>query len=162
MKIFSKKICLLGDEKVGKSTLLKFLLEDTTPLSKSNLNVGVKIAQKNIQYKKEECQIVFWDIQGLSHAFHLPLNYLSGSQIGIFIGDVTRKETLLNLHQYKELFLRKNPKAKIFIIFNKIDLLDKNKPSWSEEDDVYYISLKDETGFKKFYKALLQEIFLDL
>lgn len=151
MSKISPKICIIGDNSVGKSSLVRYLLG--LPFQPVKSDVDIQIYQKI----ENNVSLTFWDIQGGEKFLSLEKNYLSGSKLCILVADLSVRETVLNLIQYKEIFLKYNPNIPLIVIFNKKDLLD-TVVDWDKEDQCFYVSLKKNLGLDSLMKTILQKI----
>lgn len=151
MKKISPKICIIGDKSVGKSSLVRNLLG--LPFQPVKSDVDIQIYQKI----ENNLSLTFWDIHGGEKFLSLEKNYLSGSKLCILVADLSIRETILNLIQYKEIFLKYNPNTPVIIIFNKKDLVD-TVVNWDEEDTCFYVSLKKNLGLENLMKTILQKV----
>lgn len=124
MTSISKKICLLGDFAVGKTSTVARSIRNT--FSESYLTtVGVKVDGRNIQLDEErEVRLVLWDISGANSLDQMRANYIGGSQCALLVADGTRSETVetaLGLReQAMKLLGRELPAV---LILNKCDLV---------------------------------------
>lgn len=132
MSTISKKICLVGDFGVGKTSLIRRFVE--REFSDQYLStVGVKISRKTIELAKspeqkvENLQLMIWDLEGHTKFKAIAPSYLQGASGAILVADVTRQETVDRLTEHLNLFLSINPKGFIIIAFNKSDLFDEEK-----------------------------------
>ncbi|MBW4616421.1 MAG: GTP-binding protein [Desmonostoc vinosum HA7617-LM4] len=169
----SKKICLVGDFGVGKTSLIRRFLD--RQFSDEYLStVGVKISRKLVelsfsnQQQAQEVQLIIWDIEG-SHKFKtVAPSYLQGAKGAVIVGDVTRKETLDHLAEHIQNFLAINPQSYIIIALNKSDLieaeyLDKFRQSYfsNEKNSVlatYLTSAKTGNNVDEIFQILAQSL----
>jgi small GTP-binding protein len=127
---FRKKICLLGDAAVGKTSLIKkfvfnefdekYITTIGTNVSKKDLNV-VLPDEKN-QIKNYELTMAIWDIVGQRDMHSFNLNYFRNANGGIVVCDITRRETLENLDLWTSSLVNTAGKVPIVLIINKYDL----------------------------------------
>jgi small GTP-binding protein len=130
MTIITKKICLLGDFNVGKTSLVRRFVEGK--FSDRYLStVGVKVSRKSVNIRTElnlhQVNLLVWDLEGNTKFKSITPSYLKGASGSIIVADLTRSDTLKNLNQHIELFLKVNPTAIIIIAMNKVDLLPEEK-----------------------------------
>jgi small GTP-binding protein len=127
MAKISKKICMVGDFSVGKTSLIRRFVDgqfDDKYLS----TVGVKISRKDVALPEgSELQLLIWDIEGQTKFKAIAPSYLQGAKGAIIVADVSREETLGNIINHLELFSKVNPKGKMAIALNKADLVDDQK-----------------------------------
>jgi small GTP-binding protein len=132
MTIITKKICLLGDFNVGKTSLVRRFVEDT--FSDRYLStVGVKVSRKSIEIETDtdshQVNLLVWDLEGSTKFKSITPSYLKGASGSIIVADLTRVETFNNLNQHIKLFVEINPHGVIIIALNKADLIPQEKLS---------------------------------
>ena len=124
--MISKKICLVGDFAVGKTSMISCFVEQQ--FSDQYLStVGVKISRKLVEVEKQTVQLLIWDIEGKTKFKAIAPTYLQGAKGAIIVADVCREETVAHLQEHCSLFFSINPKGLIVIALNKADLLNKGK-----------------------------------
>ena len=132
MTIITKKICLLGDFNVGKTSLVRRFVEDK--FSDRYLStVGVKVSRKSIEIETDtdshQVNLLVWDLEGSTKFKSITPSYLKGASGSIIVADLTRVETFNNLNQHIKLFIEVNPHGVIIIALNKADLIPQEKLS---------------------------------
>lgn len=134
MSTISKKICMVGDFSVGKTSLIRRFVD--RQFSDQYLStVGVKISRKIIKLEnvkeqdKLDLQLLIWDIEGHTKFKGIAPSYLQGSSGVILVADLSRQETIERLIEHLNLFLSVNPKGEIIVALNKVDLVDKEQLS---------------------------------
>ncbi len=123
MKKISKKICIIGDFAVGKTSLISRYINNV--FSEKYLStVGVKVDSKEISYEENILlKLMVWDIAGKDKFTTLDESYLKGSSGYLMVADSTRKKTLdsvFELHEYMQSNFENLP---FNLMLNKIDLL---------------------------------------
>lgn len=119
----SRKISLLGDFSVGKTSTVERSVRNT--FSEAYLTtVGVKVDTKTIPHAEgHSLRLVLWDIAGADSLDQMRANYLGGSQGLLLVADGTRADTVdtaLGLRdQAFRLLGRELPAV---LILNKCDL----------------------------------------
>ncbi|VEP17613.1 Small GTP-binding protein domain protein [Hyella patelloides LEGE 07179] len=128
MSIISKKICLIGDFSVGKTSLIRRFIEDKFS-DKYLTTIGVKISRKpiTIEPNTQQINLLVWDIEGQTKQTTITTNYLQGAHGAIVVGDLTRTNTLKHIPSHLELFLEINPQCKTVVALNKFDLVSPEK-----------------------------------
>ncbi len=129
MSTISKKICLVGDFGVGKTSLIRRFVDRS--FSDQYLStVGVKISRKLVELSGGESensasvQLVIWDLEGQTKFKAIAPMHLQGAAGAIVVSDLTRPETVENLREHMELCTKINPKAWIILALNKADLVE--------------------------------------
>ncbi|KAM3092810.1 Rab family GTPase [Phormidesmis sp. 146-35] len=123
MTTISKKICLVGDFGVGKTSLIRRFV-DRQFSDRYLSTVGVKISRKTIEFPAQDLQLLIWDIEGNTRFKAIAPTYLQGAKGAIIVADVTREETLEHLTQHIQQFLTVNPQGAIVVALNKSDLIE--------------------------------------
>jgi len=98
-----KKVVLLGDSSVGKTSLIRrFVLDEFD--DSYIITIGTKVTRKDLQLPvptgQTDVSLLIWDILGRAgySAFHA--RNFAGVHGAILVADLTRKETLENLERY--------------------------------------------------------------
>ena len=122
MPVIQKKVCLLGDFAVGKTSLVRYFVEgifDDRYLS----TIGVKISRRSINRPYGELNLIIWDLAG-SGEFSSWSSYLRGISGALIVCDLTRRETLDGFERYSDWVRQMNEAAPLIFIGNKVDLVD--------------------------------------
>jgi len=116
-----RKICMLGDFAVGKTSLVNRFVNNA--FSERYLStVGVKIDTKLVQFPDREVKLVLWDLAGSDPLNGAAKSYLMGTHGIVLVADGTRRETLdsaLRIHQHAESLIGARPTV---LLINKADL----------------------------------------
>lgn len=120
--IVQKKICLLGDFGVGKTSLVRRFVEDRFD-DKYLTTIGVKISRKVITRSYGMMSMLVWDLAG-SNGFDSLSNssYMQGAAGAMVVCDITRRETLSTFEEYARQIRFMNPRIPLVFICNKVDL----------------------------------------
>ena len=127
MSNLSKKVCLLGDFAVGKTSLVRrfvYNLFDDKYIS----TIGVKVSSKTVVVPRNgdvvDLTIMLWDLAGGEEFDMMRASYLRGAVGAVLVCDLTRPKTLESLERYAEEMRSVNPNAQFIIAANKQDLID--------------------------------------
>ena len=125
MKTISKKVCLLGDFAVGKTSLVRRFVYDIFD-EKYISTIGVKVSRKTVAVPLDdgvvvELTMMLWDLAGSEDFGQMRGSYLRGSSGAILVCDLTRPETLISLDGYMTDLRKINPEAMIVVVANKND-----------------------------------------
>jgi len=154
-----RKILLLGDFNVGKTSLIKRFVEDSfndTYLS----TIGVKISKKNINLTNQSFELLIWDIEGETSQKTISTNYFRGASGAIFVADITRKKSRSNLSKHIEVFKSFNPNGKYVIAYNKADLLSSEQIEEIEiEKEAFLTSAKDNINVNDLFETLASMVY---
>jgi small GTP-binding protein len=148
MPVIQKKICLLGDFAVGKTSLVRRFVEgrfDDRYLG----TIGVKISRKTIARPYGELNLLVWDMTGGEElGTQSRASYLRGAAGAIIVCDLTRHETLEIFRRYTHQMRTLNPKTSLVFVGNKVDLIAERNISDTEMQaicatlgsDTYFLS----------------------
>lgn len=89
----SRKICLLGDFSVGKTSTIARYVHSTFSVSYLT-TVGVKVDTKVVPLQGKSSRLVLWDVAGSSKLGQTRLGYVRGSHGCVLVADGTRPETV--------------------------------------------------------------------
>ena len=130
--IVQKKICLLGEFSVGKTSLIRRFVEERFD-DKYLGTIGVKISRKTLSRPYGEMNLLVWDLAG-SNGFDTPseISYLRGATGALIVCDLTRKNTLAAFNKYAHLMRAINPTVSLVFIGNKMDLINERVVSDSD------------------------------
>lgn len=122
--VLQRKICLLGDFGVGKTSLVRRFVEgrfDDQYLS----SIGVKISRYALKGEKERpINLIIWDLAGNEEFNGKHKSYLQGSFAALLVCDLTRNTTLPSLRTYINRMRAVEPNARFTLVANKSDLKD--------------------------------------
>ncbi len=152
-----KKICMLGIFGVGKTSMVRrFVFEkfDDSYLSTIGVKVNQKILppQENSEHKMIQHNLLIWDIEGFDDKTKPLNNYFIGSAGALVVADLTRMESITSLPTIFETFQAVAPEAKLVLVGNKMDLVDKEAPTLVEltqfaaEGDIAFLPTSAKTG----------------
>ncbi len=123
-QLVKKKICLLGDPAVGKTSLIRRYVhglfdEDYTS------TLGAVITKKALgDIFGYDLELMIWDIMGSKTLAEVPRNYVKGATGAVVVADITREETMHDLMDWAALFTRYAGDRPYLFIANKRDLVD--------------------------------------
>ena len=126
MTTLSKKVCLLGDFAVGKTSLVRRFVYDRYD-DKYISTIGVKVSRKTVTFLQNRqiinMTMMLWDLAGSEEFNQVRASYLKGAAGAVLVCDLTRAETLTSVKKYIENFSN-NRAAKFVLAANKYDLPD--------------------------------------
>lgn len=133
-----KKICLIGDPAVGKTSLIRrFVLDvfDDTYLT----TIGAKVTKKGMTLEIPErtlhinLNLMIWDVSGQKEYKLFHEMYLKGMEGVLAVADLTRKNTFDSLKAAISLADRTGSDVPMIFLLNKCDLAE---PSDADLKDV--------------------------
>jgi len=153
-----KKILLIGDFNVGKTSLIRRYVDNSFDDSYLT-TIGVKISKKLCTTNDIKCELLIWDIEGATPSKRIPLNYYKGASGAIFVTDVNRSETFESLKAHQEVFFSQNPNAHFVTAHNKSDLLSESqKTRYTLDKYTFLTSAKENNNVENLFLALLKEM----
>jgi small GTP-binding protein len=175
-KTVKLKLCLVGESAVGKTSLIRrFVFDDFE--DRYIVTLGAKVTKKEVKLKNPknnapmDAQLLIWDIVG-DQSFRQLLKeaYFFGSQGIIGTCDLTRENTLAELHHWVELVRGVTDKIPIIILGNKNDLEGKQvsldeikKFTSSYENTTFYLSsAKTGENVELAFKTISEKILADM
>lgn len=136
MKQFAKKICLVGDFGVGKTSLVRRFVYNLFD-DKYLATIGVKVSRKTIVVPSEqeliEVVMMIWDLAGTQEFEEMQATYLRGASGVVIVCDLTRAETMERLTFYSDIVAESTTKAELVVAANKLDLMATVSPSVLEK-----------------------------
>lgn len=122
-----KKICMLGDPAVGKTSLVRrYVLGGYD--EKYVSTIGANITKKVMRVRQEPpipdimLTLQLWDIAGQRTFGYMQNTYFRGTQGAFIVCDLTRKETLDSMLNWVDALYAVSPDIPILLLGNKTDL----------------------------------------
>jgi small GTP-binding protein len=122
--VIQKKICMLGDFAVGKTSLVRRFVEgrfDDRYLS----TIGVKISRRAVELSQyPSIHLLVWDLAGSEEFTGLQTSYLQGASGALLVCDLTRAATCDTLESYAGRLRQVNARVMMIIAGNKADMVE--------------------------------------
>lgn len=120
--MISKKIILTGSFGVGKTSLFnRFIYQQFS--DKYLTTIGVKVNNKTIKIDDESISMMVWDVAGEVSQDKVPVSYFLGASGIIYVMDLSRPLTFVNLESDIQFLRDLLPNGTIIIVANKKDLV---------------------------------------
>ncbi|MFW9916458.1 MAG: GTP-binding protein [Candidatus Thorarchaeota archaeon] len=124
------KIAVLGDAAVGKTTLVRAFIDDTSkPLGAYRPTLGAEIKRREIdvilESKRRIASLAIWDLSGQPTFRSLVTKALAGAEAAIVIFDIGRIETFQSVASWIDFLWKAEPHSiqkPIVLVGNKKDL----------------------------------------
>lgn len=122
-RIYNKKICVLGDRGVGKTSLVRrYLSGEFSPDYRPT--DGASINKVELLVERDKLQLMLWDIEGGRDSVRGYYDYLKGASAIIYVVDGTRLETLQTALRYRQdIQDRAGTPVPSMVLLNKSDLV---------------------------------------
>jgi small GTP-binding protein len=140
-----KKICILGDPAVGKTSLVgRYVLQQFGEeyLSTIGARVCEKVLELEIGGKPASVELVIWDIAGQNQFTSVTPSFYRGAEGALVVCDPSRRETFRNLFRWDHQFRENAAAPNVVLIFNKSDISDRWEVAREEAE-----SLAGELGY---------------
>ncbi len=153
-----KKILLLGDFHVGKTSLIRRYVDNA--FSDDYLTtIGVKISKKALTVDAMDFELLIWDIEGATPVKKIPTHYFAGAAGAILVADLTRPETIESLGEHALRFQSANPRSVCVRAYNKVDLIpEESRKEIDLPPDTFLTSAKDDINVVRLFETLVRRI----
>lgn len=165
MMSFVRKVCLIGDFGVGKTSLVSRVVRNTFS-EKYLTTVGAKVDSKVIDLSDDKTlRIVLWDIAGGSDLNEMRTGYLLGVQGILLVADGTRASTAASaLSIYRQVEEHLGQSIPSVLMLNKNDLSGSWEIPHAEMAELrktiptFSVSAKSGKGVELAMTALAQDL----
>ncbi|ODV84719.1 hypothetical protein CANARDRAFT_28866 [[Candida] arabinofermentans NRRL YB-2248] len=160
------KIVFLGDQGVGKTSLITRFMYDTFD-SHYAATIGIDFLSKTMYLDDKTIRLQLWDTAGQERFRSLIPSYIRDSNVAIIVYDITNKDSFTNINKWFN-YIKEERGSNVLIILvgNKSDL--ENKVITNEEGEIqcnklganFFIETSSKNGynvknlFKKVAKLL--------
>ena len=133
--MLQKKICMVGMFATGKTCLVqRYVHSIFSP--RYLTTVGVKIDRKEVAVRGEPVTLLLWDLEGRDGNHDVNPSYVRGAHGLIFVIDGTRRETLEQAFDIRDVITNQVGDIPSVFAFNKSDLTEEWKLTQADEDAV--------------------------
>ncbi|PQJ78800.1 Rab family GTPase [Polaribacter porphyrae] len=120
--MIAKKVLLVGNFGVGKTSLIRrFVLNEFSEDYIST--IGVRVSTKVVSCNDEKIKLLIWDVAGTKDDEKVPKAYFLGASAAMYVFDLSREETYLNLQNQLQVIKDLSGLQKMVLVGNKKDLL---------------------------------------
>ncbi|HBG94155.1 MAG TPA: GTP-binding protein [Chromatiaceae bacterium] len=118
----SRKICILGDFAVGKTSLVRRFVRNQFS-DRYLTTIGVKVDTKVVRLDNDrELKLAIWDVAGTDTPTELFLRYTRGAAGYLLVADSTRADTLACCTALHDALTADRRAIPYVLLVNKIDL----------------------------------------
>ena len=124
------KVCIVGDSKVGKTTLLHQYLSKRY-ISNAERTIGSNFFVKRLKLSdiKEKITLQVWDLAGQDHFKWVRYAFYKGARGIVYVYDLKRPETFKHVYKWKEEIESVLGIIPNILVGNKSDLLNPKSSS---------------------------------
>ncbi|UCD00720.1 MAG: GTP-binding protein [Promethearchaeota archaeon] len=168
------KICIVGDFRVGKTTLLNQYLEKRfTPNVTSTIGSNFYVKRIKIPNVKNLITLQIWDLAGQEHFKWVRHEFYKGAKGIVYVFDLTNRKSFENLTNWKAEIEKAIQRFSSVLVGNKLDLINsENRVIEKEESDklkeflmacgYFETSAKLGTCIDDFFLKLVSHIYKSL
>ena len=166
--VTTRKIVLLGDQNVGKTSIALRYVEGTFS-SKMTSTIGAFFLSKKINVSGNSVKLQIWDTAGEERFRAMAPMYYRGADAAILVVDVTDINSFVTMKGWVEELHTNTMKKDIVlsIACNKTDLLNRKVPEETVNEyaksagaQVYETSAKTGLGIAELFKATTDELLM--
>ncbi len=159
-----KKVILIGNFSVGKTSLIKRFVENS--FSDDYIStIGVKISKKNVQIYDQKATLLIWDIEGATKIKPINTIYARGAHGAIIVIDVQDKKYPEQIKEHIRICNSVVKEIPSVLVFNKIDLepdfranIEELKSQYPQIKGSFYTSAKTGEEVEEMFFKIAKEI----
>jgi len=160
------KLVFLGDEAVGKTSIITRFMYDTFE-STYKVTIGIDFVSKTMYLEDRIVRLQLWDTAGQERFRSLIPSYIRDSSVAVVVYDITNRASFLNTAQWiDDVRAERGNDVVIMLVANKTDQIDKRQVTMEEGEaaatnaGVLFIEVSAKAGFN--VKALFRKLALAL
>ncbi|MFK7935782.1 MAG: Rab family GTPase [Saprospiraceae bacterium] len=143
--MYSKKVILTGSFGVGKTSLFNRFIANTFN-ERYLTTIGVKVDKKEVTVNGQNITLILWDIAGEVTQDKVPTTYFLGTSAIIYVVDLTRPSTHVNIDDDINFLMDLLPNCLIKTVGNKADLLNYNQLMNLQQQSTFDVITSAKTG----------------
>ena len=164
------KVILMGDYAVGKTCIIRRYVSNTF-IEDYKASIGVDITSQELAFEEGEVQLQIWDMSGQTDFKLVRSQFMSGTDMGIIVYDLTRPSSLENVPRWINEIHAMVPKLPLVLVGNKSDLINERQISKEaaektakEHGMIKYIETSAKSGDNiiELFKDIAQKLLADM
>ena len=128
---FLAKILLLGEFRVGKSSMVLRYVEDRFP-GDYMATIGANFLVKSVDLENIKVGLQIWDLGGHTRSSQVGRVFFQGVSGALLVYDLTRPDTLEKIPLWQEQLKNFSPRTKLYLVGNKNDLEEERQITTEE------------------------------
>ncbi|KII89187.1 hypothetical protein PLICRDRAFT_53653 [Plicaturopsis crispa FD-325 SS-3] len=160
------KIVLLGDQSVGKTSLITRFMYDTFD-NTYQATIGIDFLSKTMYLEDRTVRLQLWDTAGQERFRSLIPSYIRDSSVAIVVFDITNRQSFLSTSKWiDDVRSERGNDVIIVLVGNKADLSDKRQVTLEEatakatQMNIMFMETSAKAGHN--VKSLFKKIALSL
>ncbi|KAH9981739.1 ras-domain-containing protein [Russula compacta] len=126
------KIVLLGDQSVGKTSLITRFMYDTFD-NTYQATIGIDFLSKTLYLDDRTVRLQLWDTAGQERFRSLIPSYIRDSTVAIVVFDITNRQSFLSTTKWiEDVRSERGNDVMVVLVGNKADLSDKRQVTLEE------------------------------
>ncbi|KAI0263358.1 ras-domain-containing protein [Gloeopeniophorella convolvens] len=126
------KIVLLGDQSVGKTSLITRFMYDTFD-NTYQATIGIDFLSKTLYLDDRTVRLQLWDTAGQERFRSLIPSYIRDSTVAIVVFDITNRQSFLSTAKWiEDVRSERGNDVMVVLVGNKADLSDKRQVTLEE------------------------------
>lgn len=160
------KLVFLGDESVGKTSIITRFMYDTFN-DAYKVTIGIDFVSKTMYLDDRIVRLQLWDTAGQERFRSLIPSYIRDSSVAIVVYDITNRASFMNTEQWiDDIRTERGNDVVIMLVGNKTDSQDRRKVSIQEGEaqankyGVMFIETSAKAGYN--VQALFRKLAMSL
>ena len=164
------KVILMGDYAVGKTCIIRRYVSNTF-IEDYKASIGVDITSQELSFEKGQVQLQIWDMSGQTDFKLVRSQFMSGTDMGVIVFDLTRPSSLDNVSRWINEIHAMVPKLPLVLVGNKSDLTNERQilkeaaeKKAKEHEMLQYLETSAKSGENiiELFKDIAQQLLADM